>query len=60
MNIHTHTGAVERRQEQRTVTGLSSLFPGLTGPDILGRGHELMETQGDLGQVSESNLRWTV
>lgn len=31
---------------------VSSLFPGLRGPDILGRGDELMETQGDLGSPS--------
>lgn len=38
---------------------ISSLFPGLMGPDILGRGDEFMETQGDLGESPSPPTSWT-
>ena len=38
---------------------VSSLFPGLRGPDILGRGDKLMETQGDLGESPSPPASWT-
>ena len=38
---------------------ISSLLPGLRGPDILGRGDELMETQGDLWESLSPPACWT-
>lgn len=38
---------------------ISSLLPGLRGPDILGRGDELMETQGDLWESPSPPACWT-